>query len=805
MDRLIQDLRFGIRTLVKNPGFTAVAVIALALGIGANTAIFSVVNAVLLRPLPFRDPDRLVALKTVNLKSGEKSFGNASPAEFVDWRAQSKSFERMAIESGGSVTLTGGEQPELFTGARVSDDYFAMFGVSPMLGRTFLPEEFRSAGSPAIILSHRLWQRRFAGDPNMVGQTLALDGKPSTIIGVMPPEFKQPDYAEVWMPLDADSSEMQLRGARYFVAMARLKPGLTLAEAQAEMSAVAADLERQHPESNADLSVRVFSLHERVVGDFRPALLVLLGAVGFVLLIACADVASLLLSRASARQKEIAIRAALGASRLRIIRQLLTESILLATIGGAAGLMIGFWGVRAIVALIPEAMRFPRLAEIGIDARVLAFTVAVSLITGAVFGLIPGLQASKPDLQESLKEGTRSATGGLWAQKTRSLLVVSEIALAMLLLVGAGLLIRSFVSLQKTQLGFNAENLLTIGINASPQKYPQAQKRAAYFKQFLERLETLPGVESVALSSSLPLSFNLVFPFSVEGRAANPADAPQASYSSISPNYFRTLGIALRAGREFTEQDNKEAPSVAIINETMARRFFDGEDPIGRRIKIDYLNRPTSFEIVGVVGDTKQSGPADQPGVGIYVSYFQYPWFSSLLVVRSATDAASLALPAQKAIWSLEKDRPLTHVKTMDELLSESIAQPRLYVYLLGAFAFVALALAIVGVYGVMSYSVGQRTREIGIRMALGAQASDVLRLVVGQGMILISIGVGAGLVTAFALTRAMSSLLYGIGPTDPVTFFAVALILAGVALGACLVPALRAARVDPGVALRYE
>ena len=805
MDTLFQDLRYAIRMLVKHKGFTLVAALAIALGIGANTAIFSVVNAVLLRPLPFAEPDRLVAIKTINLKNGEKSFGNASPAEFVDWRAQSQSFEQVVAETGGGVTLTGGEQPEMFTGARVSEGYFAMLGVNPALGRTFLPEEFKSAGSPAIILSYRLWQRRFASDPGLVGQTLTLDGKPSTIVGVMPPDFKQPDYAEVWMPLPSGSSEMQLRGARYFVTMARLKRGVTIEQAQAEMSAVAASLEQQYPESNAEWGVRIFSLHESIVGDFRPALLVLLGAVGFVLLIACANVASLLLSRASARHKEIAVRVALGATRLRVIRQLLTESILLALVGGAVGLLLALWGVKAIIALIPQAMRFPRLDEIQIDGWALAFTIVISLMTGIIFGLIPGLQLSKPDLQGSLKEGGRAATGGLWAHRARSLLVISEIALALLLLVGAGLLIRSFLRLQQTNLGFNRENLLAVGIGASPQKYPQAQQRAAYYKQFLERLETVPGVESAALSSSLPLGFNLVFPFTVEGRAASPADATQAAYSSVSPNYFRTMGIPVRAGREFTEQDKKDAPNVAIINETMARRFFAGEDPIGRRVKIDYLNRPTSFEIVGVVGDTKQSSVAGQVDVGIYVSYFQYPWFSSMLVVRTAIDAASFALPVQKAIWSLDKDKPISYLKTLDQLMSDSVAQPRLYLFLLSVFAFIALALAMMGIYGVMSYSVEQRTREIGIRMALGARQRDVLRLVVGQSMLLVLIGVAAGLASAFALTRVMASLLYGIEATDPVTFFGVALVLAGVALGASFVPARRATKVDPMIALRYE
>jgi predicted permease len=805
MDTLTQDLRYALRTLLKSRTFTAVALLALALGIGANTAIFTVVNAVLLRPLPYREPGRLVAIKTINLKSGDSSFGNASPADFADWRAQSKSFEQLAAETGGSVTLTGVGQPESFPAARVSDDYFAMFGVKPMLGRTFLPDEFKSAAGPTIILSHRLWQRRFAGDPGLVGQTLTLDGKPSTVIGVMPPDFRQPAYAEVWTPLLTDSGEMRLRGARYFIIMARLKPGVTQAQAQAEMSTVAAGLEEQHPQSNANWGVRVFPLQESIVGNFREALLVLSGAVGFVLLIACANVASLLLARASERDKELAIRAALGATRLRVIRQLLTESILLAFAGGAAGLLLALWGVKAILRLIPDAMRFPRLDEIQIDGRALAFTLVVSLATGIVFGLIPGLKASRPDLRGSLKEGGRAATGSPRAHRTRGLLVISEVAIALLLLIGAGLLIRSFARLQQTELGFDAENLLAIGVSASPQKYPRARERAAYYKQFLDRLEALPGVESAALSSSLPLGFNLVFPYVVEGRDASPADAPQAAYSSVSPNYFKAMRIPLLAGREFTERDNSDAPNVAIINETMARRSFANEDRVGKHIKIDYLNQPTSFEVVGVVGDTKQSSLADQTNVGIYVPYFQYPWFSSLLVVRAAADPAGFAAPAQGAIWEVDKDKPISYVKTMDQLLSESVAQPRLYLTLLGAFAMVALALAVIGIYGVMSYSVRQRTREIGIRMALGASAGDVLRLVVGQGLVLISAGVALGLVAALALTRVMASLLHGINATDPVTFFGGALILAGVALGACFVPARRATRVDPMAALRHE
>ncbi|MFP5262030.1 MAG: ABC transporter permease, partial [Blastocatellia bacterium] len=797
--------RYALRTLLRSRAFTAVALLALALGIGANTAIFTVVNAVLLRPLPYREPGRLVAIKTINLKSGDGSFGNASPADFADWREQSKSFEQLAAETGGSVTLTGAGQPETFPAARVSDDYFAMFGVKPMLGRAFLPDEFKSAAGPAIILSHRLWQRRFGGDPGLVGQTLTLDGKPSTVIGVMPPDFRQPAYAEAWTPLLTDSGEMRLRGARYFTIMARLKPGVARAQAQSEMSAVAAALEEQHPQSNANWGVRVFSLQESIVGNFREALLVLSGAVGFVLLIACANVASLLLARAGERQKELAIRSALGATRLRMIRQLLTESLLLAFAGGAAGLLLALWGVKAIIRLIPDAMRFPRLDEIQIDGHALAFTLVVSLATGIVFGLMPGLRASRPDLQESLKEGGRAATGNPWAHRARGLLVISEVAIALLLLIGAGLLIRSFARLQQTELGFNSENLLAIGVSASPQKYPRPRERAAYYKQFLDRLEGLPGVESAALSSSLPLGFNLVFPYVVEGRDASRADASQAAYSSVSPNYFKAMRIPLVAGREFTERDNSDAPNVAIINETMAHKSFANEDPLGKHIKIDYLNQPTSFEVVGVVGDTKQSSLADQTNVGIYVPYFQYPWFSSLLVVRTAADVAAFAAPAQAAVWEVDKAKPISYVKTMDQLLSESVAQPRLYLTLLGAFAAVALALAVVGIYGVMSYSVGQRTREIGIRMALGAKASDVLRLVVGEGLILISAGVALGLVAALALTRVMASLLYGINATDPVTFFGVALILAGVALGACFVPARRATRVDPMVALRHE
>ncbi|HVF89112.1 MAG TPA: ABC transporter permease [Blastocatellia bacterium] len=806
LERLAQDLRYGLRVLGRNPAFSLVAVLALALGIGANTAIFSVVNSVLLRPLPFPDPNSLVILRAVNVKAGDGSTLGASPADFFDWRAQSGAFEALGAETGGGVTLTGTDAPELIPGARFSEGLLEMLGARPFMGRPFSREEFKSSGEAVVLLSYRAWRGRFGGDPEIVGKSFNLSGRATTVIGVMPADFKHPNYAEVWTPMPEDSGEMRIRSSRYVSVIGRLAEGVPIEQAQTEMETIAARLSEQHPESNADWSVRLVPLKEQIVGKIRPALLILLGAVGFVLLVACANVANMLLARSAARQKEIALRSALGASRSRVVRQLLTESLLLSSVGAALGLLAAYWGVDAIIALIPESMNFPRLDEIRIDTHVLGFTVAISFLTGVGFGLIPALQASKQDLQGSLKESGTRSSGDRGLQRARAMLIVSEIALTLLLLTGAGLLVKSFARLQNTDPGFRQENLLTMSIGASMKKYGNDGDRASYYTRIMERVAALPEVESAALSSGAPMTgFNLLFSFTIEGRPANPDDVPQGIYASISPNYFRTLGIPLLSGREFDERDAAGSPPAAIINETMARQFFSGEDPLGKRIRINYLGRPTSLEIVGVVRDTRQEALAQKTGIEIYSCYRQAPWFSTALIVRAKAAPASATLSVRRAIQSIDSDQAITSVKTMDELISESVAQPRLYTWLLSVFAAIALTLAAVGIYGVMSYTVAQRTHEIGIRMALGAQVGDILKMIVSQSLSLVFAGVGLGLIGAVALTRIMSALLYDVSATDPATFAAIALLLSAVALLASLIPARRATKVDPLTALRYE
>jgi putative ABC transport system permease protein len=806
MRTLLQDLRYGLRVLRQRPGFTAVAVVTLGLSIGINTAVFSVVYAALVRPLPFAAPERLFMAAAENKRGGAAEVRGVAPADFVDWRAQSRAFDGLAAYTGGGLTLDSGGLPEAVTGVRVSEDFFRVLGVAPARGRVLDAEEFNSAASRSVVLSHGLWRRRFGGDPGVVGKQLTLVGGASaTIVGVMPEQFRFPAYAEVWTALPRDSGELRQRSSRYFSVVGRVRADLTREQAQAELGGVAARLAEAYPQSNADWGARLVPLRDTLVGgQARTALLVLFGAVGFVLLIACANVTNLLLARSAARHKEVAIRAALGATRWRVVRQLLAESVLLTLAGGALGVVLALWGVDALLALVPEDLRFARLDEARVDGSVLAFTAFVSLATGLLVGLLPGLKVSKPDLNLALKETARGSSSEWRLRRARGLLVVAEVAVTLVLLVGAGLLLRSFVRLQQTELGFEPRNLLTLSAGAPTQLYGQSARRGAYFRQMQERLAALPGVRAAALSSSLPLDWVINLSYTVEGRAARTGDEPQADYSSVSPNYFEVMGIPVVRGRGFTERDAEGSPPVALINETMARRVFPGEDPLGRRITIDYMEQRVQLEVVGVVGDTTQTiGRAT--GLQIYDSYLQRPWLSSAFVVRTEGDPAALAPAAQKAIREVDAGRAASNVKTMERLLSESVAQPRFYAQLLTGFAVVALLLAAVGVYGVMSYAVSQRTHEIGIRMALGAEARDVVRMVVGQGMALALAGVVVGLAAAFALTRVMTSLLYGVSATDAGVFAFVPVLLASVAFLACLVPARRATKVDPMVALRYE
>jgi putative ABC transport system permease protein len=806
MTSLLQDLRFGLRVLLKRPGFTLVTVLTLGVSIGINTAIFSVVYAALVRPLPFAAPARLFAVAAENKRGGAADMRGVAPADFVDWRAQSKSFDALAAYTGGGLTLDAGGEPEVIAGVRVSDDFFKALGVRAAHGRVLDGDDFGAgtAGRP-VLLSQRLWRRRFGGDPKVVGTTLKLMGGASaTVVGVMPEEFRYPSYAEVWSPLPRESGELRQRTSRYFSVVGRLKPGVTREQAQEELGGVAARLAEVYPQSNADWGVRLIPLGETLVGKAREALLILFGAVVFVLAIACANVANLLLSRATSRRKEVAIRTALGATRWRVMRQLLAESVLLALMGGAAGLFLALWGVDVLVSLVPETLRFARLDEARVDGAVLAFTAGVSLLTGVLTGLLPGLKVSRPGLNDALKETGRGASAGGRLKRARAALVVAEIAVTLVLLVGAGLLVRSFARLQQADLGFDPRNKLTLVVGAPQQLFGEPEKRAEYFRRMQERLSALPGARAVASTSSLPLDWVLNFSYAVEGRPARPGEDPQADYSSVSPNYFEVMGIPVIKGRAFTGRDAAGAPSVAVVNESLARRVFPGEDPLGKRLTIDYMERRLSLEVVGVVGDVKQ-WVEQEPNIQIYDCYLQRPWLSSSFVVSTEGDPAALAGAAQAAVREVDRGRAASDVKPMGQLLAESVAQPLFYTRLLGLFAVVALLLAAVGVYGVMSYSASQRTHEIGVRIALGARGRDVVGMVVGQGMTLALLGVGIGLAGAFALTRVMSGLLYGVSATDPATFAGVALLLAAVALLACYLPARRATKVDPMVALRHE
>jgi len=812
METLLQDLKYGIRMLVKNPGFTAIAIIALALGIGPTTAIFSVVNAVLLKPLPFVEPSRLLMVYETNLQRGFNR-GTMSYPNFADVRDQNQVFEKMSSYHSGDFILTGRGEPLRLQGAVVNADLFPLLGVKASLGRTFLPDEDKPGSVRAVVLSNRLWRNHFNSDPGVVSNSLVLDGKNFTVVGVMPEGFQFPvqnEPVELWSTIAGEASGedpmTSHRGAHYMNAIARLKPGVTIERARADLETIAGRLEQQYPDTNSHRGVFIESALESLVTDVRLALLVILGAVGCVLLIACANVANLLLARATSRHKEMAIRAALGASRLRVMRQLLTESILLAILGGSIGLLLALWGTNLLVSIIGNDV--PRSAEIGIDGRVLGFTLLVSLLTGVVFGLVPALHSSKTDLTESLKEGGRGSTEGSRRNTMRGALVIIEVAIAVVLLAGAGLLIQSLLRLQHVNPGFNPQNVLSFSLGLPEVKY-SAQKQIDFFNQIVSRIESTPGVQAASAVLPLPLSSDRIrITFETEGRSIPRSELPASEYRAVALNYFRTMGIPLLKGRDFDARDSRQSTQVIIVNEDFAQRFFPGDDAIGKHIKPGMSNgedKPAWREIVGIVGSVHHLSLSSEPTPEYYVPHTQMPFDSMTIVARTEGDPRALISAVQREVRALDSELPVYNIKTLEEYVAASVAQPRFNTLLLAIFAGIALVLTAVGLFGVMSYTVRQRTHEIGIRMALGAAETDVLKMVVRQGMTLAGIGIGIGLAGAYFLTRLMTSMLFGIGATDPLTFVAISVVLAIVALGACFVPARRATRVDPMVALRYE
>jgi putative ABC transport system permease protein len=809
MDVLWKNLVYSARMLWKKPSLTAVAIIAIGLGIGANTAIFSVVNTVLLQPLPFPQPKQLVNIASEQRNQTLDGRGTNSVPDFLDVQKSSTTLQYVATYQGSGTFTTDGNEPERLLGAAVSYDYFNVLGVKPELGRVFTADEDKPGATPVALISHALWQRRYAGDPNIIGREINLGGK-STVVGVMPAGFEFPisdDNQDYWEPLFAASFMTKEirdeRANRFLPVIGRLKPGATIEQAKADLDLISRQIEQSSPVSNTNVIFNTVSMHEDVTRDYRTALLVMLGAVGLVLLIACANVANLLLARAVARQKEIAIRMALGASRRRIAGQLLMESVLLALAGGAFGLLLATWGTDLLVAYGPADV--PRLRDVGVDRYVLFFTFALATLTGIVFGLAPALHASKPEPGNMLKESGRGVYTG--RNRMRSALIVSEVALSLMLLAGAGLLINSFWRLLRTDAGFNPKGVLALDIPLSRETYKTTEERVAAFQQLIARMKTVPGVRDISVVSNVPLSENdIEVSFQVEGREPyKPGEEAVADYTVAGNDYFRTMDIALLRGRVFTDGDTANSPQVMVVSKAFTKVYFPNEDPIGKRIILDAKNK-TPREIVGVVDDVRRKGLDTDVQPEMYFSFVQKPERRLNLVIRSTTDDASQLTPAARAeVKAFNPQQIIWRAQTLEQMLSTSVAPRKFNMMLLGIFAGVALVLAAVGLYGVMSYSVSWRTQEIGIRMALGAKRTDVLQMVVRQGMTMTLIGLALGLVGVIALSRVMVGLLYGVSPTDPLTFTGVSIVLLLVALLACLIPARRATRVDPIVALRNE
>ena len=811
MESVIKDLQYALRGVLKRPTFTAIAVITLGLGIGASTAIFSVVNSVMLRRLPYPNADRIVAVQEIT-REGEQR--QVTAPNFLDWRAQNTVFEHLAAIKTTNANLNLADQAERIDLAQTSADFFDVFGVRAQLGRLFISGDEQAGHAPVAVLSDSLWRRKFGADPALVGQPVNLDGKTYTVVGIAPPRFSYPGKTEAWLPplklapqINDRTEPTEQRGSGFLRAIALLKPGVTLAQAASEMETITARLRQQYPDTNNTRFNRVVSLQEHLVGKSNTMLWLLFGAVMFVLLIACANVANLLLASAASRSKEMAIRAALGASRMRVMRQLLTESTILALAGGLLGLGFSSYGVTAITKLLPPD--FPRLNEISMDWRVFGFTLGASLLTGFLFGFAPALQMSKTDVQEAMKENTRGAAGSARHTRLRHALIVAEVALSVVLLAGAGLLFRSFMRLQAVNAGFTPQQVLTAQLSPAGPKFKNDPDYVAFYEQVLDRVSAIPGVQSAGVINVLPLTYGPTVGFRVEGRPIlTPDKWVPTEFRSVSSDYFHTMNIPVLQGRAFTKADDGNAPPRLMINQALAERDFPNENPVGKRITFGNNgpdNQPVWFEIVGVTANVRSLELREEAPPELYFALGQNPFEQMGVVVRSTVEPQSIAPALRQAVADVDRTVPVSDVQTMEHIVSESVTQPRFNLFLLGLFGSLALLLSAAGIYGVTSYTVTQRTHELGIRLALGAQVGDVLRLVLGQGMVVIGIGLALGLAASFVLMRLLRSLLFGIGENDPLTFTAITFVLLLVALVACYVPARRATKVDPLTALRYE